>query len=178
MKKNLIIILIIVIVAAAGGTYLFARPHISSAHAQATASNPVLPASSLPDYLDTTANVFGTTSTPSGATFQIGTAQGAVTVNNFYNANPPVDTSQYMVIKITQNYLIDYDPTDSSFWIGVSGMPFTAWQSTAEQDLLATLGVSQSDACKLDVVEGVIYSANNPDDGMSFPMSACGTPAQ
>jgi hypothetical protein len=176
MKKNLIVIVIIATGAMGVAAYSFLRPNISSA--QATSTNPVLPASSLPDYLGTTSYVFGTTSTPTGATFQIGTAQGEVTVNNFYNADPPVDTSQYMIIKITQNYLIDYDPTDSSFWIGVSGIPFTAWQSTAEQDFLTTLGVSQSDACKLNVVEGIIYSANNPDDGMSFPMSFCGTPAQ
>jgi len=40
---------------------------------------------------------------------------------------------------------------------------------------LTTLGISQGDACKLDVVEGVIYDPQNPDDGLSFPLSFCDT---
>jgi hypothetical protein len=170
MKKNLIISAAFIIVVAGCVTYFFLRPHISSAQIPG-ANNPVLPASSLPDYLGTASEVFG--NNPTGTTLSIGTSQGTVAVNNFYASDPPVDLSQYIVIKITQNYLVDYDPTDSSFWIGVSGMPFSNWQNIAEQDFLATLGISQSDACKLSVVEGVIYSADNPDDGMSFPLSFC-----
>jgi hypothetical protein len=169
MKKFSIIFIILVIAVAVGATYVFYRPKTSSAQT----SNPVLPASSIPDYLANASVVFG--NNPTGTTLEIGTLQGTVTMNNFYVPDPAVDTSQYIVIKYTQNYLIDYDPTDSSFWIGVSGIPFSAWQNTAEQDFLTTLGISQSDACKLSVEEGVIYSPNNPDDGLSFPLSFCDT---
>jgi hypothetical protein len=169
MKKFPIIFILLAIVLMAGSTYFFSRPHISSA--QTAISNPVLPPSSLPDYADSASDVFGPL--PTSTTLDLGTSQGIVTVNNFYASNPPVDTSNYIVITITQNYLIDYNPTDSSFWIGVSGIPFSAWQSAAEQDFLATLGIDQGDACKLSVVEGVIYDPNNPDDGMSFPLSFC-----
>jgi hypothetical protein len=173
MKKISVIFIAITIIVIVGTIYLFPRPRISSAQAS---DNPVLSASSLQDYADTALNVFGPL--PAGSTLDIGTAQGTVTVNNFYVSNPPVDTSDYIVIKITQNYLIDYDPTDSSFWIGISGMPFSTWQIPAEQDFLATLGISQSDACKLTVVEGVIYDPNNVDDGMSFPLSFCSSAVQ
>ena len=169
MKKNSIIFILFLLIAAAGVLYFFSHPKISSAQA----GSPVLPASSIPDYLANASVVFG--NNPTGTTLQIGTSQGTVTINNFYDSDPPVDASQYIVLKYTQYYLIDYDPTDSSFWIGVISIPFSVWQSTAEQDLLTTLGISQSDACKLAVTEGVIYDPTNPDDGMSFPLSFCGS---
>jgi hypothetical protein len=175
MKKIPIIFILSVILLAGGSIYFLSRSRTSSAQT-VSQSNPVLSASSLPDYLGTASEVFG--NNPTGTTLALGTSQGTVTVNNFYASDPPVDMSQYIIIKITQNYLIDYDPTDSSFWIGVSGMPFSAWQSAAEQDFLATLGISQSDACKLTVVEGVIYDPNNAADGMSFPLSFCGSAVQ
>jgi hypothetical protein len=173
--KKISIIFILFVVLAAGSIYFLSRSSISSAQT-ASQNNPVLSASSLPDYLGTASEVFG--NNPTGTTLALGTSQGTVTVNNFYASDPPVDMSQYIIIKITQNYLIDYDPVDSSFWIGVSGIPFSAWQSTAEQDFLTTLGISQSDACKLTVVEGVIYDPNNTDDGMSFPLSFCSSAVQ
>jgi hypothetical protein len=173
--KKILIILILFATLAVGAIYSLSRSPISSAQT-ASPNNPVLSASSLPDYLGTASEVFG--NDPTGTTLAVGTAQGTVTLNNFYASDPAVDTSQYIIIKITQNYLIDYDPTDSSFWIGVSGMPFSAWQTAAEQDFLATLGISKTDACKLTVVEGVIYDPSNVDDGMSFPMSFCGSAVQ
>src|ERR1700722_12312914 len=110
---------------------------------------------------------------PTSTYLSIGTASGTVQINNFYLSDPPVDDGGDIVIKQTANYVISYDPTDSSFWIGISSIPFSTWQSPAEQDFLTTIGVSETDACKLSVTEGVVYSANNPDDGMSFPLSFC-----
>lgn len=195
MKKTFIILgIVIVVILIAGGVYFFLEkpsattinnevgslPPVTSSTLPSAPSyststvNPVLASSSLPDYLGAASEVFPTA--PTSTMLEIGTSKGIVTMNNFYLSNPPVDDDEDLVIKITENYLIDYDPTDSSFWIGING-PFATWQSIAEQDFLATLGISQADACKLKVTDGVIYSPNNPDDGKSFPLSFCGTPA-
>ena len=170
MKKIVITLIIAITFIVGGMVYLSLRPKISSAQTTGV-DNPVEPSSSLPDYASSASEWFG--SIPTGTTLNLGTRQGTVTVNNFYASDPPVDTDGYMIIKITENYYIDYDPINSNFWIGIIGMPFSAWQTIAEQDLLATLGVSQGDACKLTVTEGVIYNPSNPLDGQSVPLSFC-----
>ncbi len=110
---------------------------------------------------------------PTSTYISLGTTKGIVQINNFYLLNPTVDDGGDVVIKQTQNYSIVYDPTDSSFWLGISSNPFATWQAAAEQDFMATLGISSSSACKLDVTSGVIYSPNNPLNGKSIPLSFC-----
>jgi hypothetical protein len=174
MKKTFIITAVALVTVIMGITYLFSRPTTSSAQVSGVPqSNPILASSSLSDYAAQASVAFAPL--PTSATLDIGTAGGTVTVNNFYASDPPVDTSGYVIFKITQNYLFDYDPSDSSFWIGIGGIPFSNWQISAEQDFLATLGISKSDACKLTVVEGVIYDPNNTENGQSFPLTFCDT---
>ncbi len=134
---------------------------------------PAVSATSLPDYLGTVSEVFGP-SFPSGSTLSIGTAKGAVTVNNFYASSTAVNEVQDVIVKETADYIFVYDPTDSSFWIAVT-VPnsFETWRPVAEQDFLRTLDVSSVDACKLTVAEGVIYSAGDPYDGKALPMTFC-----
>jgi hypothetical protein len=112
---------------------------------------------------------------PTGQTISLGTANGTVRVDNFYAASSTqVGEDGTLIIKQTSDYWFSYDPSDSSFWIAISGTPFAAVQQAAEQDFLTTLGVSKADACKLDVSVGVPYSAGNPLDGQSLPLSFCG----
>jgi hypothetical protein len=146
-------------------------PGISSPAPASEPNNPVLPASDISDEAGTASEILGTI--PTGPTLVLGTASGNVTVNNFYEADPPDTFDGVLILKLTQNYLIVYDPSDSSFWLAVTGTPFTTWQTAAEQDLLSTLGIGESDACKLSVTAGVIYGPGNPENGVSLPLSFC-----
>ena len=112
---------------------------------------------------------------PTGQYLSLGGVQGGVVqVNNFYTASATaMGDDGILVIKQASNYWFTYDPSDSTFWIAISGTPFGAVRATAEQDFLETLGVSQAGACKLAVSVGVPYSAGNPMDGQSLPLSFC-----
>jgi hypothetical protein len=182
MKKIIIVTITFTIVAIAGVSVAYRPLQRNEAFAQVSGSMapsttysfpPAVSSSTLPDYLGSVSDVFGTF--PTGPTLDIGTPTGVVTINNVYASDTPVNIVQDVVFKETQDYLMVYDPSDSSFWIAVT-VPnsFSTWQPVAEQDFLQTLGVSTTDACKLNVVEGVIYSAGDPDDGKSFSLSFCG----
>lgn len=112
---------------------------------------------------------------PTGQYLQIGTADGTVQVNNFYNANPMVtDGGTAVILASTTDYLITYDTTASDFWIGIEPAQWNAARGGAEQALLGVLGISQADACKLVVSESGFYSATSTIAGQSFPLSFCG----
>jgi len=114
-------------------------------------------------------------SAPTGTILIIGTQNGSVQVNNFYLSNPQVtDGGQTVILASTTDYLITYDTTDSSFWIGINADEFNAIRPVAEQALLSTLNVSSTIACKLNVSVGVFYSATSTLSGKSFPLSFCG----
>lgn len=111
---------------------------------------------------------------PTGQYISIGTADGTVQVNNFYTSSATeVGEDGILIIKQTPTYWFTYDPSDSSFWIALSGTPLGAVQQTAEQDFLTTLGVSTTVACKLNVSEGQPYVAGSPTNGQSLPLSFC-----
>jgi hypothetical protein len=110
---------------------------------------------------------------PTSTTITIGTSQGVVSMNNFYQTGVGAQ-EQYIIIKQNTNYEINYDTYFSSFYIAIMGQPVATWQPVAEQDFLQTLGVSTTDACKLDVAEGVISSAAGSNSSTSFPLSFCG----
>jgi hypothetical protein len=113
--------------------------------------------------------------TPTGTLLTIGTPQGSVTVNNFYLSNPPVtDGGETVILASTTEYLITYDTSNSSFWIGIDPAQFDAMRPGAEQALLSLLNVSSTDACKLDVSEGTFYTATSTLNGQSFPLGICG----
>jgi hypothetical protein len=130
---------------------------------------------SIPGYAGIASDIFGTV--PTGTTLALGTSAGTVNVANFYAANSPVNDGGDIVVKATGDYIIVYDPSNSSFWLAITGTPFAAWATVAEQDFLQTLDVSEADACKLSVTEGVIYSPGDPNDAMSFPLSFCSSGA-
>ena len=165
MKKTIIIVIVVLAVGLGVGAYLLFRPQQNPIDiGTATSTQP----GTLP--IVASATVSGA---PDGPYLSIGTTAGTVQINNFYLTNPPIDDGGDIVIKQTDSYTISYDPTDSSFWIGISAVPFMTWQPVAEQDFLTTLGVSKADACKLKVTSGAIYSLGNPFDGASLPLSFC-----
>lgn len=91
---------------------------------------------------------------PSGDTLLLRTPRGVVRVKNFFKTAQHVGDA-LVIMPAGSNYHLDYQRTDSSFLIQlmVLAKPKEASKARhqAEQQLLAQLGISQEDACKLDV---------------------------
>jgi hypothetical protein len=181
MRNKFIILVIALIVVVVGvGIYLAVRNALQnggSGGTQGTGGNlsPVV-TSTLPDQASTS-----TTSYPTGSTFQIGTGQGVVMVKNFYNTDAYITADQQTVVLVqNDDYNIVYNRGDSGFIIvfrTVSGS-LQKEQAAAEADFLAQLGVSNADACKLNVDEHVI-DKTSADYGDAMGLSFCtGSPAQ
>jgi hypothetical protein len=112
---------------------------------------------------------------PQGATFQIGTSQGSVTVDNFYTI-PVIVDEEYLIFQNTDQYQINYNTETSQFYIYFSSAPSTALQAQVEGDFLTLLGISKSDACKLNVGEG--YPGNLPYSSQQQDLSFCSSALQ
>lgn len=169
MKKIFIVAIVIIILFAAAflASWIFgnknAQPTINTPAGTQAASSPIQLGKASRVYKDL----------PAGNTLTIGTPRGTVMVKNFYTADPPVNDGGDLVIKETANYSIVYDPTDGSFWLAITGTPFNTWQKTAEQDLLQTLAIDKTDACKLKATAGIVYKPGDPNNGKSFPLTFC-----
>jgi hypothetical protein len=106
----------------------------------------------------------------------LGTDQGSVVTNNFYkSASYITQDQQTVVIGQTPMYDINYNVSDSSFIISILSLPFNTSQQAAEAAFLSSLGISQQDACKLKVYEGVPAYVSDQYIGESFPLSFCAT---
>ena len=111
---------------------------------------------------------------PPGNTLTIGTPQGSVVMNNFYNSADYIAQNQRaIVIQQSSTYDIVYNVSDSGFTLTVFSMPFETVRQTAEAALLNLLGISKQDACKLSVYENVTGNASGQYAGRSFPLSFC-----
>ena len=175
-NKFIILVIALVVVVAAVGIYLAVRNALQNS-GQGTGGNlPPVVTSTLPDQASTS-----TTSHPTGSTFQIGTGQGVVTVKNFYDTDAYITADQQTVVLVqNDNYNIVYNRGDSGFiivFLTVSGS-LQDEQAAAEADFLAQLGVSNADACKLNVDEHVI-DKTSVDYGDAMGLSFCtGSPGQ
>lgn len=111
---------------------------------------------------------------PTGNTLPIGTSDGTVVVNNFYNA--PIEVSQdhtSIVLAQVSDYTITYYAPDSGFNISISKMPLATIQPEAEAAFLKLLGISEADACKLNVKVGVPYGVDPDYAGENIPLTFC-----
>jgi hypothetical protein len=172
MKKTIIIVVLIVCVVALAALiawHLSATPGGSSV--STSGNNGTLP--NVTPSPNAATSPSAATSGPQGTSFTIGTPSGSVQVNNFYAANPPFDGDGNLIIVSAADYYIDYTPSNSSFWLAVSGGSFNTVRPEVEAAFLNVLGINQTDACKLNVSEGVTYSSGDPLDGQSFPLSFC-----
>ncbi len=186
MRKLFIIVIVaIAVILVAAGIYLSlrgVRPNASGGSASSTGS--LFPSLTPNSGGSAPATPSGTsvavsTSTaafPTGSTFQIGTAQGVVTVKNFYKTAAYITQDNETVAIVQQNdYAIGYYRPDSSFTIVFNSVPsgsFASLRATAEQAFLAALGISQADACKLTVSESVV-DKTSPYIGQAFGLSFC-----
>ena len=115
---------------------------------------------------------------PTGNTLSIGTSNGSVAMNNFYNNAAYISQAdQTLVIADVSNYVITYNISDSSFGIILLSLPLETTRQIAEAGFLAALGIAQQNACKLDVREWAPANVSPQYIGQSFPLSFCGTPS-
>lgn len=111
---------------------------------------------------------------PAGDTITLGTSEGSVIVNNFYN-NAVQTSVDHTAVLITQTstYNITYYIPDSSFNILITAQPFDTIRAQAETAFLQMLGVSKADACKLNVKVGAPISVDPNNSGQNLGLSFC-----
>ena len=143
MKIALYIILVLAIIG--GGIYAWFYFSKNDTQAGPAAKLPsVSSSSSLPSPSYSIADTF-----PKTETISIGTGNGSIEVKNFYKTL--VDTEEGSIIMAdNENYQISYERSTSVFYIHFRNDAVS--QSQAEADLLNVLGISQQDACKLNVL--------------------------
>lgn len=155
--RKIILFGVTIFLAAVAGVLLFS-PHEGMAQSGDEFSDPLVPP----------AEMYGA---PTSTTITIGTSQGVVSMNNFYQTGVGAQ-EQYIIIKQNDNYEINYDTYFSGFYIAIKGQPFATWQTAAEQDFLQTLGVTTTDACNLTVAEGNEAVSSTEKYALSFCSSA------
>jgi hypothetical protein len=171
MKKGIIILIVLVIIVIVAGIVYFVL------RGAAPSTIPTNTPGNLPPAATSTSSTVqnGTSSFPTGSTFQIGTNQGTVTVNNFYKTMDYITAdNENVVLAETSDYSDDYVRAGSSFIIDLTVVTSSLQdvRAAAEAAFMSQLGVSESDACKLNVDEGVT-DKNSSYYGDSFGLSFC-----
>jgi hypothetical protein len=108
---------------------------------------------------------------PTSTTITLGTPQGSVVVNNFYESSVG-GQEQYIILKQNTEYEINYDTYVSSFYIYFPQTPTDATRAQAESDFLSALGIDKANACRLTVAEGV-RSPDPSSTDQTLPLSFC-----
>jgi len=166
-KKIIVIGAIIIVIVVAGIVFFLVQKNTPTTGTGVTTTGTLPPVSTSTP----------TTIIPTSTTITLGTSQGSVAVNNFYqNAQTITQDQQAVIIRNSGDYVITYNVPDSSFSIAILSMPLEAARQAAESAFLSELGVSQQDACKLTVYEGVPIGVSDEYPGESFPLSFCGGP--
>ncbi len=107
---------------------------------------------------------------PQGQTIEI----SQIPLNNFYKSASKIDSQQdAYIVNIPKKYQILYMPKFNSFLIGITGSPFEPLREEAEKILLEKTGLSQSDACSLDIKITTPHFVNPDYSGKSYPLSFC-----
>lgn len=107
---------------------------------------------------------------PRGDRFEIATANGSVSVKNFYKMPLALD-QEFLILADNSDYQINYDTERSQFAISLKNIPLDAARTKAEADFLNMLGISSGDACRLNV--GEWFPKNSPAGGRELGLSFC-----
>lgn len=78
-----------------------------------------------------------------------------------------------VVFSKSNGFEIVYLPTFKQFLISITAPPFNENVSAAEQEFLDRLGISEAEACKLNVVITTPQSANPNEAGKNYGLSFC-----
>ncbi len=182
MKKTILIVILILIIAGVAAALFYLNrgagmPSGTGTGTESTSSTGGLPGTTggtgTAPLVPPTGN-FSSSTFPTSTTITIGTSKGSVTVNNFYR-NPSLVTpdAETVLIIATNSYNLAYNTTDSSFTIGLLSEPLAAARTAAEAGLLQTLGISQADACRLNVAVYVPGSIDGDHAGINLGLSFC-----
>lgn len=107
------------------------------------------------------------------STFEKTVVRG-INVNVFLSPTPSLDPAGLPLVVETDTYRIIYHPEDESFAITILASPFVTIQKQAEQQLLSLLGVSQQQACLLQVTISSPSKINPDYTGKIVGLSFCG----
>lgn len=99
---------------------------------------------------------------------------GNVIMTDFYQAPREITADGNVLIDETDSFGIIYYPRTQVFHISVTASPFETVRKTAEQSFLKTLGITSTNACKLNVEIATPFWANKEESGAIYPMSFCG----
>lgn len=103
----------------------------------------------------------------------ITTPQGTLELNNVYK-NPLENLSNGGVsFKDNSDYYMAYYPQDQGFLVVIQNPDIKTARDKAEADLLETLGIDKSAACKLKVSITVPYDVNASASGQEYGLSFC-----
>lgn len=156
MKKKIIILLIILII---GSLILLILRKKKSA----------LPPSTIPSVLTRPTVTQRPFSEPTGEKMEI----NGVKINNLYK-NPLKENRQYDVVIVKNDkYQIVYLQQFQQFLISILDPDFDTVKSAAEKDFVEKLGITNNDACKLQVNISTPRYVNADIAGTTYPLSFC-----
>ena len=96
-----------------------------------------------------------------------------VKVNNFYKDAKKINSQGDILISEEKDFDIVYFPKGDEFLISILSSPFYPKRLEAEKKLLETLGISEKDACKLDVSITTPAFVNQNEAGINYGLSFC-----
>jgi len=104
---------------------------------------------------------------------ELKTPEGNVQTENLYK-NPAKRFSDD-VLDVTDNedYTMYFFPETQSIIISINNPEIQFARYKAEQELLARLGITKEEACKLNVDLGVPFSVNAEASGVNYGLSFC-----
>lgn len=103
----------------------------------------------------------------------IKTSEGIVVVNNFFS-NAIQQSPSSFALKETEEYSVMYDARPPSFHIVIAREPRDQQRMAAESALLNILGISEADACKLNVsVRAPRFLIGMPAATRDYHLSFC-----
>lgn len=106
---------------------------------------------------------------PEGDTIEI----ADVEVNNFFEKVGIPESASYIIIEKNSDYKIAYLNNFNSFLISITNSPFESQRILAEEKFLDELGISETDACKLEVQVTTPRFANPDHAGIIYGLSFC-----
>lgn len=101
----------------------------------------------------------------------ISTDQGNVSVNNVFEN--PIAEFDGVSFKETSGYQLLYFPDTQMFNITILNPDLQRTRDEAEANFLRTLGISEEDACKLNVNLQVFFQVSEKAAGKNFGLSFC-----
>lgn len=96
-----------------------------------------------------------------------------VTVKNFYKSKTDKNSTNDVLLFENKDYSISYVPLYEQFVLTLWSPEFLKVRTQAEQKLLELIGVNRTNACQLNVQEGVPIKVKSPYAGGAYPLSFC-----